>query len=90
MSVLSQYNYDMLIQTLYKNGNSIAVTIPHQYLSELGLREGSEVVVKKEGQELRILSKKRTLAAGVDPKFMKMVDDFVNDHEKVLHELAQK
>ncbi len=80
----------MLIQTLYKNGNSIAVTIPHQYLSELNLKEGSEVVVEKEGQDLRIIAKKHTLAADVDPKFMKMVDDFVNDHESVLHELAQK
>lgn len=80
----------MLIQTLYKNGNSIAVTIPHQYLSELDLKEGSKVVVEKDDYGLRIVAKKHTLAAEVDPKFMQMVDDFVNDHESVLHELAQK
>ena len=90
MSVHSQYNNSMLIQTLYKNGNSIAVTIPHQYLAELNLKEGSEVVVEKEGHGLRILAKKHTLAADVDSKFMKMVDDFVNDHGSVLQELAQK
>lgn len=80
----------MLVQTLYKNGNSIAVTIPHQYVSELDLKEGSEVVVEKEGKGLRILAKKYTLASDVDPKFMKMVDDFVNEHASVLQELAQK
>ena len=80
----------MLIQTLYKNGNSIAVTIPRQYLDALGLKEGSEVVVEKQGKELRITSKKHTLAQDVDPKFMKMVDDFVAEHEDVLQKLAHK
>jgi putative addiction module antidote len=80
----------MLIQTLYKNGNSIAVTIPRQYLEELNLREGSEVVVEKQGKELRISSKNKALAADVDAKFMKMVDEFVTDHEDVLKALSTK
>lgn len=70
----------MLIQTLYKNGNSVAVTIPRQYLDELGLQEGSEVVVEKQGKELRIAAKKHALADDVDPKFMQMVDEFITDH----------
>ena len=80
----------MLIQTLYKNGNSIAVTIPRQYLEELNLKEGSEVVVEKHGKELRISSKNKALAPNVDAKFMKMVDEFVADHEDVLKTLATK
>lgn len=80
----------MLIQTLYKNGNSIAVTIPRQYLEELNLKEGSEVVVEKQGRELRISSKNKVLASDVDAKFMKMVDEFVSDHEDVLKKLAAK
>ena len=90
MSVLSQYNKTMLIQTLYKNGNSVAVTIPRQFLDELNLKEGSEVVVEKKGDELRILSKTKTLAVDIDPKFMQMVDEFVADHEDVLKALANK
>ena len=80
----------MLTQTLYKNGNSVAVTIPRQYLEELNLKEGSEVMVEKKGDELRILSKKKKLASDVDPKFMKMVDEFVEEHEDVLRILASK
>lgn len=80
----------MLIQTLYKNGNSVAVTIPRQFLDELNLKEGSEVVVEKKGDELRILSKTKTLAVDIDPKFMQMVDEFVTDHEDVLKALANK
>jgi putative addiction module antidote len=90
MSVLCQYNRCMLIQTLYKNGNSVAVTIPRQFLEELNLKEGSEVVVEKKGDEVHISSKAKTLAVDIDPKFMKMVDDFVTDHEDVLKELANK
>lgn len=80
----------MLIQTLYKNGNSVAVTIPRQYLEELDLKEGSEVVVEKQGKELRIMSKKHTLAEDIDPKFMQMVDEFITEHEDVLKKLAKK
>jgi len=80
----------MFTQKLYKNGNSVAVTIPKDYLRELNLRDGSQVVVKKEGSELIISSKKKELAQDVDSKFMKMVDEFINDHEDVLRELSQK
>ena len=90
MSVHCQYNMNMLVQTLYKNGNSIAVTIPRQFLAELNLKEGSEVVVEKQGKDLRISSKTKALASGVDVKFMKMLDEFVVDHEDVLQKLATK
>lgn len=80
----------MLVQTLYKNGNSIAVTIPRQYLKELNLKEGSEVVVEKQDKILRISSKTTALASNVDIKFMKMLDEFVVDHEDVLQKLATK
>jgi len=80
----------MLVQTLYKNGNSIAVTIPRQFLEELNLKEGSEVVVEKQGKDLRISSKTKALASDVDVKFMKMLDEFVVDHEDVLQKLATK
>lgn len=77
-----------MIQKLYKNGNSVAVTIPKQYLRELKLRDGSKVVVEKRESELIITSQKHAVAADVDQKFMKMVDSFIIDHEDVLHELA--
>ncbi len=80
----------MLTQKLYRNGNSLAVTIPRQYLEDLKLKEGSEIVVEKEGDSLRIAAKKNILASDVDTKFMKMLDSFITDHEDVLQELAHK
>ncbi len=80
----------MFIQKLYKTGNSIAVTIPHQLLDELDLKEGQEVVVEKLNNRLTVTSKANKLAKSVNPEFMEMVDEFMDEHDDVLKELAQK
>jgi putative addiction module antidote len=80
----------MLIQKIYRNGNSLAVTIPKQYLEDLSLIEGSQVVVEKKGNGILLTTKKQTLAPDVDGKFMKMVDSFIDKHEDVLQKLANK
>lgn len=80
----------MLTQKLYRSGNSIAVTIPKKYLEQLNLKEGGLVVVKKKGRELVVTPEAKTVATGVDPKFARMVDEFINEHEDVLQELSQK
>ncbi len=90
MSVHYQYNITMLIQKIYRNGNSLAVTIPKQYLEDLSLIEGSQVVVEKKGNGILLTTKKQTLAPDVDGKFMKMVDSFIDKHEDVLQKLANK
>ena len=79
----------MFTQKLYKNGNSIVVSIPREYLKEYNMRDGTEVIVEnKEG--VLINPKKRRDIASVDSKFARMVDEFINDHEDVLAELAKR
>ena len=91
MSVHSQYNdYIMLTQKLYRNGNSVAVTIPKEYLKELKLKVGAKVMVSKENGSLTISPSNKHLASDVDQKFAKMVDEFVNDHKDVLQKLANR
>lgn len=80
----------MLTQKLYKNGNSIAVTIPKEYLEELQLKEGSEVVVEKQGKGVMVTSKTTKLAGNVTPEFMKMVEEFMDEHDDVLKELSKR
>jgi len=80
----------MLVQKLYKNGNSIAVTIPKEFLKELNLRDGSQVTVEKNNHQLIVTAKRKVLAGGIDLKFARMVDEFISDHEDVLQELSNR
>ncbi len=80
----------MLTQKLYRNGNSVAVTIPKEYLEDLNLKEGNTVVVKTAGKSVIITPKEEKLAVDVDSKFAKMVDEFINEHRDVLQELSKK
>lgn len=80
----------MFTQKLYKTGNSVAVTIPKQLLEELNLKEGSEVILEKKGEDIAFISKNTKLASDVTPEFMKMVDEFIDKNEDVLKELAKR
>lgn len=84
-----QYFY-MLTQKLYRSGNSIAVTIPKEYLEDLGLKEGGLVEVKKRGGQLVVTPKAKITAPGVDQKFAEMVEEFMDEHADALKELSQK
>ncbi len=76
----------MTIQKTYRNGNSVAVTIPKDYLEELNLRSGAEVLVEKKGRRLVITPRE----SSIDAKFMQMVTEFTDEHEDVLAELANR
>lgn len=89
-SVLCQYNHTMIIQKVYRNGNSLAMTIPQQFSQDLDLHEGSEIIVEKEEDILLIKTKRKALASDVDVHFMKMLDSFIKDHEDVLRNLKNK
>jgi putative addiction module antidote len=80
----------MFTQKLYRNGNSVAVTIPKPLLEELNLKEGSEVMLEKEGKGIAVSTKNNKLAPDVDAEFMKMVEEFANEHDDVLRELAKR
>lgn len=75
---------------VFKNGNSLAVTVPKTYAHQLSIRAGSEIGWEKTNQGLTLTSQKKTKAVGVDAKFAKMVDEFISEHEDVLQELSQK
>lgn len=78
------------MRKVFKNGNSLAVTVPKAYAHQLSIRDGSQVEWKKTNKGLVLLPQKKIRISGVDQKFAKMVDEFINDHEDVLQELARK
>lgn len=71
-----------MVQQLISIGNSIGVIIPKNVLKEKNMKAGDKV-------ELDI-KPIRTKAAGVDARFMKMVDEFIEDHKDVLQKLANR
>ncbi len=83
----------MLAQKLYKNGNSVAVTIPKEYLNNLNLRDGSKVIVEQdqEAGTITIYRKKNTKPVSkISPKFLKWLDSFNKQYGPALKELAKR
>ncbi|MDD5147370.1 MAG: AbrB/MazE/SpoVT family DNA-binding domain-containing protein [Candidatus Daviesbacteria bacterium] len=78
------------MRKVFKNGNSLAVTVPKTYAHQLSIRDGSQIEWKKTSQGLVLIHQKKAKIAGVDQKFAKMVDKFANEHQDVLQELSQR
>ena len=77
-------------QTVIKVGNSIGVVIPTSLRDQNGIKSGRKVNLKQVKEGILIIPSKTQLAGDVDPKFAKMVDEFITEHEDVLKELAHK
>ena len=71
-----------MIQQTIQIGNSVGVVIPKNILKEKNIKVGDKVQV-----DIKSLKK---AVGGVDAKFMKMVDEFIEDHKDVLEQLARR
>lgn len=49
-----------MLQTLRKAGGSIVMTVPKAFISQNGLREGSQVELRLTGQTMTVEAPKRT------------------------------
>jgi len=88
LTLAVQYSHD--IQKLYQSGNYISVNIPKMYLTDLKLLAGSEVVIYKRDDELILTTKKRALAKDINPEFVKSENEFIEEHQDTLEELAHR
>lgn len=83
----------MPTQKLYKNGNSIAVTIPKEYLKDLHLDANSEVLLLEDAQSqtITITPQKKTMPnSSITPEFLKWLDKFNKQYGPALKELAKR
>lgn len=80
----------MYTQKLYKNGNSVAVTIPKKFLQELNLRDGSQVVVEKQDQRIVLKAKKDLSKPALTPEFHEWLKKINEEYGSALEELAKK
>lgn len=78
------------MRKVFRNGNSLAVTVPKAYVHQLNIREGSKVEWKESSKGLLLLTAKKVSASNVNQRFAQMVDEFISDHKDVLKELSQR
>lgn len=80
----------MYIQKLYKNGNSLAVTIPKQAQKEQDLRDGTKVEVVSTPSGLLINKFGRKGRGAVKKDFLKLLHKVNEQYGDALKELARK
>lgn len=74
-------------QTVINIGNSAGVIIPQKILKSAGIKLGDKVFVEEKSKKISIAPIKNT-AGGVDAHFMKMAEEFLDEHKDVLEALA--
>lgn len=78
-----------MLQKVIQIGNSIGVIIPQVLQKNSPLKKGDVIDIEKNNGKY-IVSLKKKLTGGVDARFMKMVDEFMDEHDDVLKELASR
>ncbi len=83
-----------MLQKVIRVGNSSAVTIPREFLEEVGLMVGDriEIAVRKKPIKIEIMPRKKILrkSSGITPSFVLSVDEFIRQYRPVLEELAKR
>lgn len=79
-----------MLQRMIQIGNSVGIILPKNLREETGFKIGDKVIVEKKNNKIVLSPAKKKSSAGVNAKFMKMVDDFATEHKDVLEELANK
>ena len=79
-------------QKIIKIGNSAGIILPYKLQKQVGVQLGDSVKLEMQDPSSVVISpiKKKHDTREVDPKFMKMVDEFINEHQDVLKELANR
>jgi putative addiction module antidote len=74
-------------------GNSRGVSIPAEILGRLELSVGSEVDIRIDESESKIIIepvRRKKYPKGIDREFVSQVNDFIAQYEPALKELAKK
>lgn len=78
------------MRKVFKNGNSLAVTVPKTYAHELSIRDGSQIEWRKTEDSL-ILTTKRAgkKPTEIDPKVAKIIKKLSKKYAGVWQDLAR-
>ena len=79
-----------MTQRIVRVGNSAAVTIPKEFLTQAKLNIGDKVEVESD-KDLRIMLIKPTgsfVQTKITPEFKSWLDDFISENQYILKKLA--
>ncbi len=75
---------------VFKNGNSLVVSVPKSYAHQLSIRDGSSVDWKTTDEGLVLITQKRARkATEIDPRVAKLIDEIDKKYTQVWADLAK-
>jgi antitoxin MazE len=76
---------------IFKTGNSLVVSIPKDLLEPLGITDGSSVSLELDREKRQIVIREASPEpyAGLDAKFARQVDEFIEEYRSSLEALAR-
>ena len=79
------------MQKVFVNGNSLAVTVPKVFASQLDIKSGTPIQWEKTDKGLLLYSPQKTSKspATIDPKVQKLIAKLSKKYSQVWQELAR-
>ena len=75
---------------VFKNGNSLAVTVPKTYAHQLSIRSGSEVHWQETTDGLLLIHERKTRKpTEIDPKVAELIDKIDKKYTQVWDDLSK-
>ena len=76
-------------QKVIQIGNSAGIILPQVIRQQMRVKIGDKITINKTGDEYILSQSKKKNAKGVNANFVKIVDEFMEEHKDVLEELAR-
>lgn len=71
-------------------GNSIGLTIPHEILKEINLKNGDDVYIELKGSEIIIKKKLTKLPFGISEDFYSILESTMKQYDETIKALREK
>lgn len=88
--IVSTIWYNYYVGKVFKNGNSLAVTVPKTYAHQLSIRSGTQVEWEQTDKGLLLTTKKAgKKATEIDPEVAKIIKKLSQKYSGVWQDLAK-
>jgi antitoxin MazE len=81
-----------MYRRLFKTGNSVVISLPKEILADLGVEDGESVNLEFDREQKRVIItaiEKPITIAGINEKFARQIDEFIQEYRPALDELAK-